>query len=96
MTDELPGHACRLFAHYEDPAQLPAASSHLVLAKILEEGDRADLRWLTDRYSEPELATWVDQHGDRQLSSRSLAFWRIVLTRTGPGTRRAGEALWPL
>ena len=96
MTDELPRDARRLFAHYDEPARLPDRSPTLVLARLMEEGNAADLRWLTSAYAEADLAAWVDAHGDRQLSRRSLALWRLLLDRPGDGSDRPGDELWPL
>lgn len=96
MTDDLPSHTRRLFAHYSDPARLPGDSPQLVLAKLMEEGDSTDLRWLTQAFDENELAAWIDDHGQRQLSRRSLAFWQIVLARPGHRGSRPGDELWPL
>jgi hypothetical protein len=96
VTDELPRDARRLFAHYEDTAALPDTSPTLVLAKLMEEGDVDDLHWLTSACSEADLATWLDTRGPRQLSRRSLAFWRLMLDRPDDGTAHSGDELWPL
>jgi hypothetical protein len=96
VTDELPPDARRLLSHYDDPARLPNESPTLVLAKLMEEGDVDDLRWLTSAWGEADLATWIDTRGHRQLSRRSLAFWRLLLDRPGDDHARPGDALWPL
>jgi len=96
MSDELPANACRLFAHYEDPTQLPAVSSQLVVARLLEEGDSSDLRWLTSAYPESQLSSWLDRHGSRLLSHRSRSFWRTVLARPDSPAQGPGDQLWPL
>ncbi len=96
MPDNLPRNALRLFAHYEGAEQLPAVSAELVIARLLEEGDGSDLRWLTRTYPEARLSTWLDEHGDRALSRRSRSFWRVVLDLSLPSTAAPGELLWPL
>lgn len=96
MSQRLPKNTLRLFAHYEDPEQLPAVSPELVIAKLLEEGDASDLDWLTETYPESQLASWLDRHGDRLLSRRSCSFWRILLDRPHSAGEEPGDPLWPL
>ena len=86
----------RLFAHYEESDLTPERGGSLVIARLLEDGDSADLSGLAARVSEPALADWLARHGGRQLSRRSRAFWEVVLGReAGPSVSGAGE-LWPL
>jgi hypothetical protein len=72
-----------------------------VMARLLEDGDRADLAWLCGRLGEETLAAWLELHGARRLSRRSLAFWAVLLDRPGlrperlPALARRRE-LWPL
>jgi len=67
-----------------------------VIARLLEDGDGADLAWLCEAVPEKDLAVWLARHGHRKLSRRSRAFWQVVLdapvgTLAGPGSE-----LWPL
>jgi hypothetical protein len=86
----------RLFPHYEGAdLEAPAARSFL-LARLLEDGDSADLRGLFAEVPEPAAAAWLAARGGRQLSTRSRAFWAVVLgTPAGPPSPIA-SALWPL
>lgn len=86
--------ARRLFAHEDlDPPGPPAA---LVIGRLLEDGDGADLAWLFASAGEERAADWYARRGGRQLSRRSRAFWGLVLGREpGPAAAAAGE-LWPL
>ncbi|HEX6864519.1 MAG TPA: hypothetical protein VF414_16945 [Thermoanaerobaculia bacterium] len=86
----------RLFAHYEESDLTPERGGSLVIARLLEDGDSADLAGLVAQAGEPALAGWLARHGGRQLSRRSRAFWEVVLGReAGPSVPGAGE-LWPL
>ena len=72
-----------------------------VLARLLEDGDRADLAWLGCQLPRDALAAWVERHGARRLSRRSLAFWAAVLERPDLRPERLPELarrreLWPL
>ncbi|HEV7672095.1 MAG TPA: hypothetical protein VGS22_26560 [Thermoanaerobaculia bacterium] len=74
----------------------PGGSRSLVLARLLEDGDRADLAWLFAALPEGEIAAWLGAHGGRKLSRRSAAYWQTVLGIPA-GPPAAGRAdLWPL
>ena len=67
-----------------------------LIARLLEDGDGADLAWLTETVAEEDLAAWLERHGSRQLSRRSRAFWEVVLGTSAGPTPDAGSLLWPL
>jgi hypothetical protein len=98
LSRELPAGTRRLFSGYASPpeAELPAA---LLFARLLEDGDPADLAWLFQTFPEADVAAWLERHGARQLSTRSRAFWGVVLggssaSDTDPETSR--NDLWLL
>ena len=72
-----------------------------VMARLLEDGDREDLAWLCRQLPAATLAAWVERHGARRLSRRSLSFWAVTLDRPDllrerqPALQRRRE-LWPL
>ena len=86
----LPEGTRRLFPHYEE------VGDSLVIARLLEDGDAADLAWLFGKFSETEVADWLSRHGGRLLSSRSRAFWEDVLGRPMGQAHPEAAALWPL
>jgi hypothetical protein len=92
----LPAGARRLFAHWAEQDLTPERAPSLLIARLLEDGDAADLAWLLETFPESEIAGWLARHGGRQLSSRSRAFWEAVLgVEAGPATLET-RALWPL
>ncbi len=88
---DIPPETRRLFPGYDSNPGLP-----FLIARLLEDGDEADLRWLTGNVPETELAGWLEQRGGRQLSVRSRAFWETVLGRSAGGEVPARRDLWPL
>jgi hypothetical protein len=88
---EIPPETRRLFPGYDSNPGLP-----FLIARLLEDGDEADLRWLTRNVPEAELTTWLEQRGGRQLSVRSRAFWEAVLGRPAGGEASIRKDLWPL
>lgn len=87
----LPENTARLFPHY-DAAGLDVGpdgrTAPFLIGRLLEDGDGTDLRWLAGKVAEAHLADWLARCGGRQLSTRSLAFWRVVL---GPPGERTDE-----
>ena len=96
MRPALPPGARRLFPHHEESTLDPAPGSPLLIARLLEDGDAADLAWLTANVPEAEIAGWLERHGGRQLSRRSRAFWEAVLGRKAAPPPDTGSLLWPL
>lgn len=94
----LPPGVRRLFPHYDEDDLDPRRASAFLISRLLEDGDAADLAWLGRTLGEPELASWLESHGGRQLSTRSRAFWELILGRpAGPEADSATRsALWPL
>lgn len=86
----------RLFPHYEEEDLDLQRSRSLILSRLLEDGDAADLAWLTASLPEAEIAEWFGCHGGRQLSIRSREFWRVVLGREPGPVHLEAQALWPL
>ncbi|HEX5719393.1 MAG TPA: hypothetical protein VF179_24745 [Thermoanaerobaculia bacterium] len=91
---EIPLETRRLFPGYADVDL--ATGLPFLIARLLEDGDEADLRWLTRNLPETELAAWLGQRGGRQLSLRSRAFWEAVLGRPAGGEVPTRKDLWPL
>jgi len=91
----MPEDARRLFPHYEDEALDLQHSRSLILGRLLEDGDGADLAWLTANVPEDEIAEWFSRHGGRQLSARSRELWRVVLGREPGLVHPEAKALWP-
>ena len=92
----LPPGARRLFSGYAEEDLTLERGGSLIISHLFEDGDAADLAWLTAAVPEAGLADWLARHGGRRLSVRSRAFWEVVLGRqAGPAVPEAG-ALWPL
>ena len=102
------GAPARTLRHFPEGAEGPEGPFDLAdpaarggtIARLLEDGDRADLAWLASRVGADALRDWLARHGARRLSRRSRAFAAAALGVELPA-RRAGEtavaeALWPL
>lgn len=92
---KMPADARRLFPHYEDEALDLRHGRSLILSRLLEDGDGADLAWLMANVPEEEIAEWFGRHGGRQLSARSRELWRVVLGQEPGPVHPETRALWP-
>jgi len=90
--------SARTLRHFPDvaPDLADRATRGAAIARLLEDGDHADLEWLAQRVGRGELAAWVRRHGARRLSRRSRALWFRALDLGAPPAVPAAEALWPL
>ena len=99
MSPAVPAGTRRLFAAWDEADLRPERAPALLIARLLEDGDAADLAWLLESFPEPEVAAWLARHGGRQLSRRSRAFWQVALgveaAPAGDGIPEA-DLLWPL
>ncbi len=66
-----------------------------MIGRLLEEGDRNELRWLFATFGREAIVDWWQEFGGRQLSARSRAFWSPVLGPTRGAAPLAAQ-LWPL
>ncbi len=89
----LPTGTRRLFPGAEPELD---ASDNELLERLLEDGDRHDLGWLTEQVSESRLAEWLESRGARRLSDRSRAFWSLVLNVPLSPRSETSQELWLL
>jgi hypothetical protein len=88
----VPAETARLFPHLAGGVPLERKSRDFLIARLLEEGESADLTWLTSTVPVDELREWVRARGNRQLSRRSLRFWTLVLGVES--SAEPGDELW--
>jgi excisionase family DNA binding protein len=95
----LPRFLDRLF--WDVDARKVSSKDPVVMERILEIGDLADVRWLLRHASPRGLKEFVRRRGRRRLSERSYLFWARMLgacdelERTSDGAASAlGEARW--
>jgi hypothetical protein len=94
----LPTTSKWLFPEYEFGKMNPDDYAGVVMERILEKGNWAEVKWLFNHYGKARLAGWVRRHGFRLLSPRSFALWRLALDvkkyRAPAWARKAKEMGW--
>lgn len=71
-----------------------------VMARVLERGCLADIRWLIDVYGLDRIHAFFREVGSPELTERTRSFWRLVFDAKeeswaeGPAWRRDSSRLW--
>ncbi|RME07465.1 MAG: hypothetical protein D6803_03960 [Anaerolineae bacterium] len=50
-----------------------------IIERVLQFGNREEIRWLFGAYPRAEIRAWVEQWGDLALPEPHRTFWRLVL-----------------
>jgi len=54
-------------------------SAPTIIERVLQYGNRTELRWLFLVYPQDQIKTWVRQWGKYALPEPHLTFWNLVL-----------------
>lgn len=66
----------------------PVHHRDFIVARLLEFGDRAALRWLFQTYSRNDLSAFLTSGGAVRLSPRSRRFWAVFFGLSVPSSRQ--------
>lgn len=53
--------------------------AHTIIERVLQFGNRAEIKWLFTVYAQSEIADWVRRFGREKLPQPHRAFWQTVL-----------------
>jgi hypothetical protein len=67
------------FQEYDLGKLNPQKDSHTIIERVLQFGNRAEIRWLFGTYSKEEIANWVMKFGNEKLPQPHRTFWHTVL-----------------
>jgi len=67
------------FQEYDIATLNPQKDSHTIIERVLQYGNRKEIRWLFDIYPEGKLKEWVQSWSKDKLPELHRTFWRIVL-----------------
>lgn len=74
----VPDSLAPFFQEYDITTLVPERDSHTIIERVLQFGNRAELRWLFRAYSEIEISNWVRKFGNDKLPQPHRAFWRVI------------------
>lgn len=85
----IPLTLARYFQEYRVEDLDLVRNADLIIGRVLEFGNRAELRWLFVTYGAERIRDFVCRRGYRKLSKRTFTFWRTVL-----GIKEYGRPPW--
>ncbi len=83
------------FAGYSEATLVAPAHHAFLAARLMEEGDGEELRWLLATVGREALVDLLATRGGRLLSRRSRAFWERVLAAESAPPHPLARELWP-
>jgi len=75
----LPPTLSPFFQEYDIAKLNPQTDSHTIIERVLQSGNRSEIRWLFETYSREDIKKWVRSFSEEKLPQPHRAFWRIVL-----------------
>ena len=57
----------------------PQRDSATIIERVLQFGNRAEIRWLFAQYSRIQIVDWIKQFGKARLPHPHLEFWQMLL-----------------
>lgn len=76
----IPASLAPFFQEYDIKKLSPERDSHTVIERVLQFGNRSEIRWLFSVYTQERISGWIGQFGEERLPQPHLDFWRIVLS----------------
>lgn len=67
------------FQEYDITKLTPEKDAHTIIERVLQFGNRAEIKWLFGVYSQEQVVAWVRKFGKDKLPQPHRAFWEIVL-----------------
>lgn len=78
----IPPTLAPFFQEYDFAALNPHRDSHTIIERILQFGNRLEIKWLFNTYPREQIASWVRQFGKEKLPQPHRVFWQIILDVT--------------
>lgn len=67
------------FQEYDITKLTPEKDAHTIIERVLQYGNRAEIKWLFETYSNDIIAAWVGRWGNEVLPEPDRRFWNLVL-----------------
>lgn len=67
------------FQEYDLAKLAPEKDSHTIIERVLQFGNRAEIKWLFTVYSREQIVLWVRRWEKEVLPEPDRTFWQIVL-----------------
>jgi hypothetical protein len=67
------------FQEYDISKLTPEKDAHTIIERVLQFGNRAEIKWLFETYSDETIKVWIKRWSNNRLPEPHRTFWRIVL-----------------
>lgn len=75
----IPASLTPFFQEYDITQLVPDKDSHIIIERVLQFGNRVEIKWLFTSYGRIQISTWVRQFGREKLPQLHRTFWQTVL-----------------
>lgn len=79
FSPPIPASLAPFFQEYDLEQFDRERSRFTIIERVLQFGDRQEIRWLFTVYPKPEIRDWVSRWGDEALPEPHRTFWKLVL-----------------
>ena len=79
MTTPIPRSLAPFLQEYILEQLDPETAAPLLIERILQYGNRLELRWLFAQYPRQQIVEWVKRNGRDRLPHPHIDFWLLVL-----------------
>lgn len=76
---QIPTSLSPFFQEYDISKMNLQEDSFTIIERVLQFGNRLEIRWLFQSYSQNEIKKWVTQFGKDRLPQPHRVFWQLVL-----------------
>jgi hypothetical protein len=87
----IPARHCFVFWDVKPRTLDVEKHSAFIMARVLEYGDMAAVKWLHGRYGKRRIARFFQTRYARRLSPKTIEFWRVVLRSGEKGCRKTSS-----
>jgi hypothetical protein len=78
-VNSIPTSLAPFFQEYDFSKLDPETDAHTIIERVLQFGNRAEIRWLFGAYAQEQVSAWVRKFGKDKLPQPHRRFWEIVL-----------------
>ncbi len=89
----LPSTAAPFFQEYTFTKLNAEKDASLIIERLLAYGNRAELRWMFERYGHARVKEWLAESGARRLPKRRYHMWCVLLDVPEDFSKR--RQIWP-
>lgn len=76
---QVPPSLAPFFQEYDITKLAPEKDAHTIIERVLQFGNRAEIKWLFMTYPQEQITLWIKRFGNERLPQPHRTFWKLVL-----------------